>query len=210
MDLARGNAHLRSKAIHKAVGKAGGHISVHPRAIHPLQEFRGGRVIPSHNAIRMVGAMAVDMVYGRLQGVHHANGQDQVQVFRVPVRLCGRVAGNQRSGCLVAAELDALGLHGLRQGRQEGLRHIPMHQQGFHGVAHGDVLGFAVHGHPQGHVQVGVLVHVHMADAVRMAQHGDAAVVHNPADKGIAAPGDNQIDEGILLEHGAHIFPGFQ
>ena len=85
-----------------------------------------------------------------------------------------------------------------------------MHQQCLHGVADGDVLRFAVHGDLHGHGNVCVPVYVHMADAVGMPQHGNAAVIHDPADEGVAAPGDNQVDQRILLEHSAHVLAGFQ
>ena len=42
-----------------------------------------------------------------------------------------------------------------------------------------------------------------------MPQHGNAAVVHDVADEGVAATGDNQVDERILLEHGGHVLPAF-
>ena len=84
-----------------------------------------------------------------------------------------------------------------------------MHQQGFHSVAHGHVLRLAVHRNLHRHIQIRCLIHIDVADAIRMPQHRNTAVVHNVAHKSVASPGNNQVNEGVLLEHGRHIFPTF-
>ena len=50
-----------------------------------------------------------------------------------------------------------------------------MHQQRLGGIADGDVLALGIDGDLDGHVDIGGLVDIDVADAVGVAQHGDAA-----------------------------------
>ena len=43
-----------------------------------------------------------------------------------------------------------------------------------------------------------------------MTKDRNTAVVHNKAYETVAAAGDNQIDQGIFLQHLRDIFPGFE
>ena len=49
-----------------------------------------------------------------------------------------------------------------------------------------------------------------MADAVGVPQHGNAAVVHDVADELLAAAGDDEVDERVLLQHGGDVLAGMQ
>ena len=85
-----------------------------------------------------------------------------------------------------------------------------MDQQGFSRIADGNVLRFAVHTDADGLIGIGILIHIDMADTVGMPEHRDPAVVHNVAHERIAAAGDDEVNQFILLQHGGDILPGFQ
>ena len=76
-----------------------------------------------------------------------------------------------------------------------------MNQKGFSGIADRHVLALAVHGDADRHVQIGLPVHVHVADAIGMAEHRNVGVVHDVPDKGVAAAGDDQVDRRVETQH---------
>ena len=158
----------------------------------------------------MVGAEAVDVGDGLVDVVHDFDGQDGVQIFGGPIVLRGGNTVDDGPGPFVPPKLHALFPQGSGTGGQEAFSDVPVHQQGFRGVADGQGLGLGVHRHLDGHVHVGGGVHVGVAQALRVAHDGDAGVVHDVADEGVAAPGDDQIDAVVLGQHVVHIVPGFQ
>ena len=53
-------------------------------------------------------------------------------------------------------------------------------------------------------------VNIYMADPVRMAKNRNPAVVHDIAHKRVASARNNQVYQFVFLQHGRHIFTGFQ
>ena len=210
MELAGGDAHLRAEAVTEAVGKACGAVHIHPRAVHAGQELLLRGFVPRENGVGVVGAVAVDVGNGFLHAVHDLDGQDGVQILRVPVRVGGGLAGDDCPRPFVAAKLHALFSQRFRAPGQERGGNVFMHQQRFRGVAHGQRLGLGVHDHLDGHFYVGGGVHVGVAQALGVAHHGDGGVLHDVLDKGVAAPGDDQVDGFILGQHIVHVVAGFQ
>ena len=158
----------------------------------------------------MVGAEAVDVGDGLVDGIHDFDGQNGVQVFRGPILFRGGNAVDDGLGALIAPDFHSLGFQRFRAGGQESGGDIPVHQQGFRGVAHRQGLGFGVHGHLHRHFDVGGSVHISVAQALRVAHDGDAGMIHDVAHKGVAAPGNDQIDAVVLGKHFVHVVPGFQ
>src|SRR4051812_17251183 len=104
MQLAGGNADFGAHAELAAVGELGGGVPQHDAAVHVVEEGlrRGG--ILGHDAVGVVRAVAVDVVDRGGRAVHHANGNDRIQIFSVPVGWGGRNdAVVERLGRVVAA-----------------------------------------------------------------------------------------------------------
>ena len=85
-----------------------------------------------------------------------------------------------------------------------------MDEQRLAGVADCHILRFAVHGDRNRHLHIGGFIHINVADAVGVPQHGNAAVVHDIADELLAAAGDDEVDERVLLQHGGDVLAGMQ
>ena len=90
-------------------------------------------------------------------------------------------AGASRQGLGAYDELEEAAVLG------EGL----VHQQGLQRVAGGGVVDLGVHRQGAGGADVGGGVHVHVAHAVRVAQHGDARVLLDVAHQRVAAARDD-------------------
>src|SRR5688572_13910810 len=54
-----------------------------------------------------------------------------------------------------------------------------------------------------------MLVHVRVANAIRMSQHWHSRMLLNVAHKSIAAAWHKEIDRVVERQHGLHIFTGF-
>jgi hypothetical protein len=95
---------------------------------------------------------------------------------------------------LVGPQLDpALGQR-RADPRQECLGHRAVHQQRFAGVAHAHPLALGVDGHPLGHRQVSRGVHVHVAVAREVLDHGHLGLGRHAPDEALAPPGNRHVD----------------
>ena len=204
MELAGGDAHLRAEAVAVAVGKARGAVLVHARRVHQREEALRSLLVLGDDAVRMVGAVAVDVRDGLVQRIDDADGDHIVQILGLPVRLRGalaRDARHQRLRPRVGLHLHARHVQRARHGRQRLRRRVLVHQQRLRRVACRRVLGLRVHGHARRHPDVARRIEVDVAHAVTVAQHGDAAVVHDVAHKAVRAARDDEVD---VLVHGQH------
>ena len=76
-----------------------------------------------------------------------------------------------------------------------------MDQHRFHRIAHAGALALAVFDDLESGIEVGSLIHIHVADAFVMLDHRDGGLLHHRADQPFAAAGDDKVDERIHLEH---------
>ncbi len=148
------------------------------------------------------------MTDGTIEIRDHFYGENQVQVFRSPVLFDGAFDVDDLFGFLAAPDFNAFPCQGFLDLRQENRGDISMNQKGFSGVAHRNVLAFAVNRNFYRHVNVRFPVDIDMADAIGMSQHGDPGVVHDITDKRIASPGYDKIDIVIQRQHCRHILAG--
>lgn len=72
-------------------------------------------------------------------------------------------------------------------------------------VARRRILRLCVHRDTRRHLCVAVRVHIDMADAVAVTQHGDSAVLHDIADERIRAARNDEVDFSVHAKHNAHI-----
>ena len=68
VELAGGDAHLCAEAVTEAVGEAGGAVDINACAVHAGQEFLPGDRALRDDRVGMMGAVAVDMRNGFLNG----------------------------------------------------------------------------------------------------------------------------------------------
>ena len=124
----------------------------------------------------------------------------QVEVLGVPV-LLGRLADRRRVGRgprpLVADELDARVAEIARQPGKQPVGHRRVHQQRLGRVAHAGTLDLRVVGNPPRHLEVGVLVHVHVAVARRRVHHGHRRHLLERGLQPAAAARDHQVDQAV-------------
>src|SRR5690606_25898017 len=68
-----------------------------------------------------------------------------------------------------------------------------VHQQGFHGVAYAIAMGLGIQGNGFGLAQVRTVIHVHVADAVQVLDHGYPGITTDAFDQSLATARDNHI-----------------
>ena len=66
-----GDADLGAEAEFAAVGELGRGVVQHDRRIHLAQEPRSRRRVVGHDGVSVVGAVALDMLDGRGNAIHH-------------------------------------------------------------------------------------------------------------------------------------------
>ena len=90
--------------------------------------------------------------------------------------------------------------------RQKCRGDIPVDQQCFKRVAGGGILNFGIERDIERLLQIRVAVDIHVADAFAMAQHGDAAVLGDVADKFVRSARNDQIDFVVQRQDLRHVF----
>ena len=89
VELVGGDADLGAEAELATVGEAGGDIVKHAGGIHGAEEMLGHGVIRCDDAIGVVGAVGVDVIYCFCSRTDDLDGEDEVEVFRTPVLFGG-------------------------------------------------------------------------------------------------------------------------
>jgi hypothetical protein len=151
------------------------------------------------------GAVPADVPDGVVEVVDDADGQDQIEIFRVPVRLGGR--GGLRDQC--ARALAATQLHPridepTRHGGEEPRSHLAMDEQRLERVAHARSLGLGIQREADRHVEVGRGVHEEMDEPLVVLEHGHARCLVDPAHEVLASARDDEVDESVQLQERAH------
>jgi hypothetical protein len=81
-------------------------------------------------------------------------------------------------------------------------------QQSFHGIADRGILHFGIVSDIDGPLQIRVAVHVNVANAFAMSEHGDAAMLGDVADKFIRSARHDQVDFIVQRQNLRHVFAG--
>ncbi len=82
-----------------------------------------------------------------------------------------------------------------------------MYQYLLHSITGCRVVNLGVYADVAGHVDVTVWVNVNVADAIGMAQHRNLGVLLDVSHQGVAASGDDQVNDIIELQQLVNIGP---
>ncbi len=177
---------------------------MHTRRVHLPQEPFRGSLVSRHNAVGVLGSVFVDVCDRLLQGAHHPDGQNVVEILRRPV-LLGRRAhrrAEDRPGFLAAPQFHLSTLQARRHGGEKLPRHRLVHQQGFQGVAHSRLLCLGIDHDLLRHGQVRRFIDEHMADPVVVLYHRHARQRDHGLDQPFAPPRNDEVEIAV---HGGHL-----
>ena len=204
VELLGADAHLAAKAELSAVGKAGAGVHVDRRAVHAGREPLCRRGVRRDDGLTVVGRMLRNVGDGRIDVIHNGHAQLIIQILGVKVLRRGGHTVDDGRGARVQMQLhrgdagsgagiDKAGL----QHRQKLRCHVPVDQQRLFGVADAGAARLGVFHNIHGHLQIGGLVHVDMADAGAGLDAGHGCVLDAGADQPGPAAGDQQIDQPV-------------
>ena len=194
MQLLRTDTDFGAKTKFKAIGEARRRIDIDGRRIDSRLESGSCRLIFRNDGFGMMGTEAADVVQCFLEGADDLDRHDEGIVFRRPVFLAGRLHGTRLAGFVVTAQFDAVRFHDWGQLLEEGIGHIAVDQERFHGVARRRPRNFGVFDDVDGHVQVGVFIDVDVADAAARFDAGYCRRIDDHADQADSAAGNGQVD----------------
>ena len=184
--------------------KRGGCVHVDRRAVHTGDKPVGCRPILRDDGIAVMGGVGADVADGVLQAVHHPHGQDIVEKLGVKILRPGGHTRDDGRGTLVQPQFhrgqlggQPIGYQAVLQQGQKRRGHIPVHQADLLGVADAGAAGLGVVNDVDCHLQIGSLVHIHMADAGAGLDAGHGGVGHTGCDQPLAAPGNQQVHQTV-------------
>ena len=93
MELLRGDAHLAAEAELAPVGKARGGIDIGRSAVRAVDKALGARGVLGDDGIAVVRRVGEDVRDGGIQTVHHADGENVVEILGVKVLLARALFG---------------------------------------------------------------------------------------------------------------------
>src|SRR5580700_4047358 len=91
MQPAGGDADLGAEAELAAVGKLRRRVVQHDRRIHFAQEFFRRGFVLGDDRVGVMRAVALDMVYRRIDAIDHTCGDDGVEIFGAPIGFACRL-----------------------------------------------------------------------------------------------------------------------
>jgi hypothetical protein len=208
VDARGADADLGPQAEHAAVVQARRGVDQHRGRVHLAHEAHGRGVIAGDDGLGVVRAVALDVGGRLIERRHHLHRQIQAQPLRVVVPVLRRDrAGHEGPAARAGVDGHPGARQALAQGRQHLVRHVLVDEQGLHGVADPGPLDLGVVGDVDRHGGVGGPVHVGVAQALVVLDHGDAAVLGDHADQPLAAARDDQVDGLGLPQQVRHCIP---
>ena len=141
------------------------------------------------------------------QGGNDPDRYNIIKILRRPVSIRSGAALNNPGYSAVSADFHTRLRQDFCKRWEYFFSDFFVNEDRFSGIAYGNVLCFAVQRNSDSRFRVGEFINIDMSDTVGMAEYGDSAVVHNILNEAAAPPGDNQIDQAILLQHGGNILP---
>jgi len=147
------------------------------------------------------------MCYRRIEVGNNPNRQDQFQIFGRPVVFgCRLRIGDKRADGLITADLHLPGAEICGNSGEDCCGGVTMHQQRLQGIADARSLRLGVDDNFAGHGAVGTGIDKDVTDSLVVLDDRDARILHHEADQALASPGDDEIDQLVLLQHCQHPF----
>ena len=81
VELAGADADFGTKAVAEAVREAGGAVAVDTGGVDHLLEARRGCIVTGEDGVGVVGAVAIDVVYGLFDIGDHFEGDNEIQIL---------------------------------------------------------------------------------------------------------------------------------
>ena len=141
-----------------------------------------------------------------IQTVHHADGEDVVEILGVKVLLARRCPVDDLRRGRIEPQLDrreplrrAVIDQRLFEHGQKLRRDRPVHKANLLGVADRGAAGLCVFNNAHGLIEIGVLIDVDVADARAGLNAGHSGIAHAGTDEPCAAARDEQVDETFGL-----------
>ena len=189
------DADLGTETELAAIVEAGAGVDDHGRGVDLGDEPAGVGEALGHDHLGMTRSVAGNMSNGLVDRIDHADGEDQVEIFRVPIGRFDQLdVGDDRAGGLVASKLDALAPEGLGSHGEEARGGLAMDEQGLGGVADAGTLGLGVDDDLHGHRQVGIGIDEDVTVPRVMLQDRHPGLGHDPTNQALAATRDGQVD----------------
>mmetsp|Transcript_25650 Transcript_25650/g.55580 ORF Transcript_25650/g.55580 Transcript_25650/m.55580 type:complete len:220 (-) Transcript_25650:530-1189(-) len=172
VDTARGDAHFGPKTKAKPIGEACGGVTEHTGAVNSLKENPGAVVILCDNALRMTTPEVGDVTNGLVNVRDNLDRHLPIAVFRFE-RVCGGEIEHSRSAWTPEDSNLVLLESAEYFDTSTILCDLFVKENTLHRVTRRRVVHLGVHHDAHGLVSVCMLVHVHMAYALRMTHHRD-------------------------------------
>ncbi len=130
-----------------------------------------------------------------------AHGENEFEILGVPVVFGGRFGTrNELTRALVAAQFDLVFGESFGNAREKLVGDFVVDEQRLDGVADAGTLAFGVDDDLFRHVEIGVAVDVHVADALVVFDDGDARFFRDGANQPFPAARDAEVDQVIELQ----------
>lgn len=193
-----------------SVGESGRAVPEDVGGIDGGEECFGGGFVFGDDGIGVAGTVAVDMAHGLIGGIDDFDGENGIEVFRIPVAFGGGVAWDDGPGPVIAEESYGAGVHcGFERG-EEGRCDFGMDEKRFDAIAGGGGLGFRIDGDTNSHFGIGIGVHIEVADTGGVSKDGDMRRGLDLSNEFVGSARDDQIDTAIEREHALNLVAAFE
>ncbi len=200
MEFVGGDADLGAEAVFATVGEAGGGVDEDAGGVDFGGEFFGGGEVGGDDGVGVLAGVFGDVGDGFVDRGDLFDSDDIVEEFGAPVGIGGEFRVLQQAeGELVGAHFNFFLTEGGGDAGEDFCGDVLVNQQAFFGVAEGHAVDLGGDGDLEGHVEVGHLVDVDVADAAIVFDDGDGGLFDDATDESFAAAGDDEVDEGFAV-----------
>mmetsp|Transcript_9682 Transcript_9682/g.33434 ORF Transcript_9682/g.33434 Transcript_9682/m.33434 type:complete len:227 (+) Transcript_9682:2414-3094(+) len=191
--------HLCAKAEPEPVRKPRRGVVEDAGAVHPFQKVLRRFLVLGDDAVGVCAPVGVDVVHCLFHRPHYLHRHRQVAVLVTRARGGGQPQLPGRPGPSPHRHARRLQVRD-RLPRQPRGNARAVEEDTLDRVAGGRIVDLGVHADRGDLGGVGLLVHVNVADAVRVSQDRNLRVLLDVGHQLVASPWDNEVDEFVQLE----------
>jgi hypothetical protein len=146
--------------------------------------------------------MPLDMIYRAVHAIDQSDGQDRVEIFRVPIFRACRIHTSVQGAHFIASPQRATCVtQGVQDGR--GVAICAVNQKRFGRPANAGAAHLGVYGNCQRLGGVSRLVDIGMTNSIEMGEYGDARIILDAFDQRLATARDDDVDQAARRQHRA-------